>query len=186
MLLCLTCVARLTLLRRPAIDLAARRRRHTFTVKNGILRRVESSSLDLSGLRGRLEADAIDHKESTFAPAAEPRLAILKDDSQTLFHGVQIPIKPRPPKDDECCMSGCARCVYDLYAEDLSDYSDACKKAQVQLTELQVPQSQWPSSLPRMQAAGAAEPPSDLSPTLSAFMLLEKKLASKQSPASTG
>ncbi|KIJ91882.1 hypothetical protein K443DRAFT_685677 [Laccaria amethystina LaAM-08-1] len=30
-----------------------------------------------------------------------------------------------PPADDECCMSGCAVCVYDLYEESLASYEDS-------------------------------------------------------------
>ena len=32
-----------------------------------------------------------------------------------VVRGVEIPLRPPPPASDECCMSGCARCVYDLY-----------------------------------------------------------------------
>ena len=32
-----------------------------------------------------------------------------------IVRGVEIPARPPAPESDECCMSGCARCVYDLY-----------------------------------------------------------------------
>ncbi|GAA6043507.1 hypothetical protein JCM8097_002247 [Rhodosporidiobolus ruineniae] len=38
------------------------------------------------------------------------------------FLGVEVPVKPSPPEEGECCMSGCAHCVYDLYLEDLETY----------------------------------------------------------------
>jgi aarF domain-containing kinase len=28
-------------------------------------------------------------------------------------------MKPTPPEEGECCMSGCAHCIYDVYLEDL-------------------------------------------------------------------
>lgn len=30
-----------------------------------------------------------------------------------VIEGVEMPVKPPAPASDECCMSGCARCVYD-------------------------------------------------------------------------
>lgn len=32
------------------------------------------------------------------------------------------PRPPEPPMPAECCESGCERCVYDIYAEDLDYY----------------------------------------------------------------
>ncbi|GAA5849576.1 hypothetical protein JCM9279_007276 [Rhodotorula babjevae] len=36
--------------------------------------------------------------------------------------GVELPDKPAPPEADECCMSGCATCVYDLYLDDVEHF----------------------------------------------------------------
>ncbi|BGO95172.1 hypothetical protein NBRC10512_004161 [Rhodotorula toruloides] len=36
--------------------------------------------------------------------------------------GVEIPLKPAAPEEGECCMSGCAVCVYDLYLSDLEHF----------------------------------------------------------------
>ncbi|WP_043690456.1 oxidoreductase-like domain-containing protein [Luteimonas huabeiensis] len=32
------------------------------------------------------------------------------------------PLPPEPPLPSDCCDSGCAVCVHDLYAEELADY----------------------------------------------------------------
>lgn len=32
------------------------------------------------------------------------------------------PQPPQPPLPGDCCDSGCARCVHDVYAEELQDY----------------------------------------------------------------
>ncbi|KAJ1736420.1 hypothetical protein LPJ72_001431 [Coemansia sp. Benny D160-2] len=33
-----------------------------------------------------------------------------------------LPPKPEPPNNDDCCMSGCEFCVWDLYDEDMREY----------------------------------------------------------------
>jgi len=58
--------------------------------------------------------------------------------------GVLIPIKPPPPASDECCMSSCTVCVYDLYATALEDYQDDLVKARNALTVKGVPVNEWP------------------------------------------
>ncbi|GAA6009122.1 hypothetical protein JCM11491_005758 [Sporobolomyces phaffii] len=40
------------------------------------------------------------------------------------YLGVELPTKPAPPGDGECCMSGCAHCVYDVYLDDVHLYHD--------------------------------------------------------------
>ncbi|MCY0966776.1 oxidoreductase-like domain-containing protein [Parathalassolituus penaei] len=37
--------------------------------------------------------------------------------------------KPLPPGDYECCESGCDRCVWDIYREDLQEWEAAQKAA---------------------------------------------------------
>ncbi|CCA71020.1 hypothetical protein PIIN_04954 [Serendipita indica DSM 11827] len=64
-----------------------------------------------------------------------------------LFKGVLIPIKPPPPASDECCMSSCAVCVYDLYATALEDYQESMERARNELSAKGVPQSDWPTDV---------------------------------------
>ena len=33
-----------------------------------------------------------------------------------------VPPRPVPPRPDQCCGSGCPRCVYDLYDEALAEW----------------------------------------------------------------
>ncbi|KAF2075896.1 hypothetical protein CYY_002787 [Polysphondylium violaceum] len=40
----------------------------------------------------------------------------------------ELPPPPAYPADDECCGSGCIRCVYDLYDMQLERYETLCKK----------------------------------------------------------
>ena len=44
--------------------------------------------------------------------------------------------KPLPPGDYECCESGCDRCVWDIYREDLQEWEQQ-QKAQVSKAESQ-------------------------------------------------
>ena len=41
--------------------------------------------------------------------------------------GVQVPAKPQEP--DNCCMSGCVNCVWEIYSEDLRDWKHRRKEA---------------------------------------------------------
>jgi hypothetical protein len=42
-------------------------------------------------------------------------------------------VPPKPSEPDNCCMSGCVNCVWDLYREELEDWSIAAVKAKVAL-----------------------------------------------------
>lgn len=73
-------------------------------------------------------------------------------------------------------MSGCAVCVYDLYEESQSHYRDSIETIRKSLSNLAIPQTEWPSSLTNtlrsdiQKVASASE---------SAFEALEKALAAK-------
>ncbi|GAA6056906.1 hypothetical protein JCM3770_001319 [Rhodotorula araucariae] len=43
--------------------------------------------------------------------------------------GIELPAKPDPPAADECCMSGCATCVYDIFLEDLEHFHSSVSAA---------------------------------------------------------
>lgn len=58
--------------------------------------------------------------------------------------GFVIPEEPIPPSDEECCMSGCAICVYDLYEESLEAYKESIVALRSSLSALAIPDSEWP------------------------------------------
>ncbi|KAG9094447.1 hypothetical protein FRC06_010800 [Ceratobasidium sp. 370] len=103
--------------------------------------------------------------------------------SEVVVRGVKIPQKPRPPESDECCMSGCAVCVYDLYLSALDDYKQSLLDARSQLESRSVPFSEWPDNV--RQAKPQQEEQSldglDLDPSMKAFLMLEKKIGQKKS-----
>ena len=63
------------------------------------------------------------------------------------INNVKVPLKPRQPNPDECCMSGCVNCTYDIYADSLTSYLSAAPKAVDKLIENEVDKSLWPSDL---------------------------------------
>jgi hypothetical protein len=61
--------------------------------------------------------------------------------------GFVIPEEPIPPSDEECCMSGCAICVYDLYEESLEAYKESIVALRLSLSALSIPDSEWPDRI---------------------------------------
>ncbi|EIW77365.1 hypothetical protein CONPUDRAFT_168309 [Coniophora puteana RWD-64-598 SS2] len=70
-----------------------------------------------------------------------------KDDTVARIAGLEIPDEPRPPADDECCMSGCAVCVYDLYDDALNEYRERVESLQTALRANGVPEAEWPARI---------------------------------------
>ncbi|GAA5993602.1 hypothetical protein JCM10908_000136 [Rhodotorula pacifica] len=79
--------------------------------------------------------------------AGAPALA-----QETVFRGVKVPKKPPPPAEGECCMSGCATCVYDLYLDDLEHFHSQAREARSKILDLL-----------RAEASSASFAPPDLS-----------------------
>ncbi|KZT00681.1 uncharacterized protein LAESUDRAFT_732097, partial [Laetiporus sulphureus 93-53] len=68
-----------------------------------------------------------------------------------MFDGFVVPDKPRKPEADECCMSGCAVWVYDLYTAALEGYKQAMEALRTTLTAHNIPEKEWPKDV---RAAG--------------------------------
>ncbi|MCJ1243195.1 hypothetical protein MMC30_000392 [Trapelia coarctata] len=56
------------------------------------------------------------------------------DAKSSLIAGVLVP--PRPQEPDNCCMSGCVNCVWDIYRDDLEEW--AAKSREVRMKEVQM------------------------------------------------
>jgi len=89
------------------------------------------------------------------------------------FRGLVIPEVPKAPGPDECCMSGCAVCVQDLYQESLDDYNTSVAAVRASLTDMKVPEDEWPETI-----RPGAEKASNTS--LSAFREMERALKARR------
>ncbi|KAF8526603.1 oxidoreductase-like protein [Hysterangium stoloniferum] len=94
------------------------------------------------------------------------------------FRGIAIPQKPKPPESDECCMSGCAICVYDLYLGSLETYREELASMRATLQRQNVPVSEWPEEIRagNNRPDDGQDPSVELDVSLSAFAQLEKAL----------
>ncbi|KAM0755766.1 hypothetical protein T439DRAFT_282584, partial [Meredithblackwellia eburnea MCA 4105] len=115
--------------------------------------------------------------------------------------GVEIPTKPEAPKEGECCMSGCAHCIYDIYVEDLEFYHEQIVAARKALLAKgsEVSAAEWPEELgeramddtsspkeadPKAEAERALqETYKTLDPSMRAFLEMEARLKKKQKDA---
>jgi len=73
------------------------------------------------------------------------------------FRGLVLPEAPKEPQSDECCMSGCAICVYDLYEAAREDYKLAVEALRSTLDTLGIPESEWPAEVRRADAGAGAQ-----------------------------
>lgn len=115
----------------------------------------------------------------------EQNVSTSVSNTETSIEGVRIPVKPNQPAPDECCMSGCVNCTYDIYADDLANYLAVAPKAASELERKGVDIDMWPadlrgfagskSSKSQLEAEIEAEKAadrlvSDLDPTMRAFL----------------
>lgn len=70
---------------------------------------------------GRIKGE--DRKSTSRVLRGEPRI----------IGGINVPDKP--PEPDNCCMSGCINCVWELFDEDIKDWNEKRNKAAKKLVE---------------------------------------------------
>lgn len=80
----------------------------------------------------------------------------------------------------ECCMSGCAVCVYDLYDEARTDYIQAIEKIRADLIGMSVPEHEWPPDIRSGPQDAQSNPTPKTASVLSAFEQLELALKAKR------
>ncbi|KAH8101873.1 oxidoreductase-like protein [Cristinia sonorae] len=150
------------------------RKKHAVRGGQNLSSRYDRLEKSLRGKEGYDQRIA-DLKEEGSSLSSSGQTASVKKNT---FMGFVIPEKPKPPADDECCMSGCAVCVYDLYDEALHDYNDKLSSLRTSLQVLNIPEFQWPLAVRTAPVDKVTD--SKKSPTLSAFEELELRLKQKQ------
>jgi len=134
-------------------------------------RRLEKS------LRGReAQLKQIDDLSSPSTIEQPPFRA--KNQTSDIFRGFVVPEQPKPPTPDECCMSGCAICVHDLFLDALATYDESVLSLRSSLAALNIPESEWPSRIRTSRVGSKEERPNNVS--MDAFAALERALSEKK------
>ncbi|ORY20426.1 oxidoreductase-like protein [Naematelia encephala] len=108
-----------------------------------------------------------------------------------MVQGISVPPKPRPPGEEECCMSGCVHCVYTIYADELEEYNAALEFAREALLAAGIRRADWPEAVKKMDNNGGVvhraeeEVMEGMDANMAAFLALENKLKKKQAPESS-
>ncbi|KAF9923963.1 hypothetical protein FBU30_005983 [Linnemannia zychae] len=92
------------------------------------------------------------------------------------YHGFKIPIKPTPPGAEDCCMSGCAHCIYDIYEEDRQEYSANLAKVLDEISKAGLPPPDIGNKTKDGDGAQSTNSDDDMDPGMKAFLELERKL----------
>jgi hypothetical protein len=73
------------------------------------------------------------------SPALETRESVTPNFMSSFFvddiPAIDFPGKPIEPTDQDCCMSGCAICVWDVYREELETWKQRAKMAGVNIAQ---------------------------------------------------
>ncbi|KAI8340928.1 oxidoreductase-like protein [Chlamydoabsidia padenii] len=90
----------------------------------------------------------------------------------------KIPVPTKPPPPENCCMSGCAYCVYDIYQEDMETY----KQQMIDLRQrfdnagVDIPDALMTKKMKSSTSDPQPDDDDDMDPTMKAFLEMEKKL----------
>ncbi|KAL5521543.1 hypothetical protein ACEPAF_2291 [Sanghuangporus sanghuang] len=143
--------------------------------KEGYQREIEEFRDEEESLSANAGAGALDEKRKESTNVVKRK----KGKQPLVFMGYTIPEAPKPPGPDECCMSGCAVCVHDLYAEALDAHESTLRSIRSALHDKGVAEETWPKQLRYGLSAEATEAEDD-NASLSAFEQMELQLAAKQ------
>ncbi|KAI9004842.1 oxidoreductase-like protein [Phycomyces nitens] len=113
-------------------------------------------------------------------PTKQPELPELPDladlPGTVVLKGQRIELPKKPESPDNCCMSGCAHCVWDMYQEDIEDYQAKRSAIRQKFEEAGEP---VPTVLGRSNKSAAKEVEEAMDPTMRAFLEMERKMNKK-------
>ncbi|KAL5514422.1 hypothetical protein ACEPAG_2510 [Sanghuangporus baumii] len=112
--------------------------------KEGYQREIEEFRDEEESVNANARAGALDKKGKVENISVVKRR---KRKQPLVFMGYTIPDAPKPPGPDECCMSGCAVCVHDLYAEALDAHESTLRSIRSALYDKGVAEETWPKQL---------------------------------------
>ncbi|KAI9313963.1 oxidoreductase-like protein [Dichotomocladium elegans] len=127
-------------------------------------------AIDTSSQENQRKPLPIPTVEATLPP---PPLPPSSQREVVYLNGKEIELPQKPPAPDNCCMSGCAVCVWDLYKEDMEVYQakkDAIR-AMFKRANVELPPSLAPSNKTVIE-----EMEQEMDPTMKAFLAMERKL----------
>lgn len=75
------------------------------------------------------------------------------DAASTEVAGIRVP--PKPTEPDNCCMSGCVNCVWDMYRDEMEEWAEQSTKARAAI-QAKREASENVGSVPTEQGATAA------------------------------
>ncbi|KAL1919441.1 uncharacterized protein VTP21DRAFT_2134 [Calcarisporiella thermophila] len=125
-------------------------------------------------------AHAASNSSSSSPPAAPSQDVDPKPAKEIVVDGIRLPPKPSPP--DNCCFSGCAHCVFDIYIDELDHYFSVKRDLRSRLLAKSLP---IPPELAEDEEEKANDVNGDggvvggkeMDPGMKAFLELERKLA---------
>ncbi|KAF9916665.1 hypothetical protein BX616_003162 [Lobosporangium transversale] len=119
---------------------------------------------------------AVPTGSATFATGSVSSLSKPTSES-TMYHGFKIPVKPTPPGAEDCCMSGCAHCIYDIYEEERQEYKRELAKVLEDISKAGLPPPPSASAHGSNDGDGNSKnAEDDIDPGMKAFLELERKL----------
>ncbi|KAG0163992.1 hypothetical protein DFQ28_011098 [Apophysomyces sp. BC1034] len=105
-------------------------------------------------------------------PVLQPSPQPVASQNTVMLLGEAIKLPEKPEAPDNCCMSGCVHCVWDLYQEEMEEY-------QAQKTALRQRFEKAGQPVPKqlvLRKSAAEQVQEEMDPGMRAFLAMEKQM----------